>query len=163
MMGVDALAGARMELLAQAAILGAALCYTCASVYTRRLAGREPLVLAAGQVTATAVAMVPVALLVERPWALPAPGVTSLGAVLGLALFSTALAYLIYFRLIARAGATNLMLVSYLIPVTAIALGTAFLGERLAPHQWGGMALIALGLAAVDGRAIGWLRRQHTA
>ncbi len=159
MMGMDALAGARMALLAQAAILGAALCYTCASVYTRRLAKQEPLVLAAGQVTATAVVMLPFTLLVDRPWTLPPPGLTSLAAVLGLALLSTALAYLLYFRLIARAGATNLMLVSYLIPVTAIALGAVFLGERLAPHQWWGVALIALGLAAVDGRAFGWLRR----
>ncbi len=158
MMGLDALAGARLDLLAQAAPVAAALCYAWSGIYVRRLASTPPLVLAASQVSATAFLMLPVALLVDRPWALPLPGATSLAAVLAMALLSTALAYLLYFRLIARAGATNLMLVTFLIPVSAIGLGAIFLGERLEVHQLGGMALIAVGLAAIDGRPWGWLR-----
>jgi drug/metabolite transporter (DMT)-like permease len=82
------------------------------------------------------------------------------GAVLGLALLSTALAYLIYFRILATAGATNLLLVTFLIPVSAIVLGASFLGERLQPQHFGGMALIGLGLAAIDGRPIVLLHRR---
>ena len=80
------------------------------------------------------------------------PGADVWGAVVGLALLSTALAYLIYFRILARAGATNLSIVTFMIPVSAIALGVAVLGERLAPMHFAGMALIGLGLALVGGR-----------
>ena len=69
-------------------------------------------------------------------------------------MLSTALAYVIYFRILARAGATNLLLVTFLIPISAILLGTIVLGERLASHHFAGMALIALGLAAIDGRPV---------
>jgi drug/metabolite transporter (DMT)-like permease len=74
------------------------------------------------------------------------------GAILGLALLATALAYILFFRILASAGAVNLMLVTFLIPVSAILLGSAFLGETLAPMDFAGMALIGLGLAAIDGR-----------
>ena len=76
---------------------------------------------------------------------------------LGLALLSTALAYVLYFRILATAGATNLLLVTFLIPVSAIVLGVAVLGERLAPTQLAGMALIAVGLTAIDGRLGRWI------
>ena len=79
-----------------------------------------------------------------------------MGALLGLAALSTALAYLIYFRILASAGATNLLLVTFLIPVSAIVLGARILGERLDPRDFFGMALIGLGLLAIDGRALGW-------
>jgi drug/metabolite transporter (DMT)-like permease len=74
--------------------------------------------------------------------------------VLGLALVSTALAYVIYFKILARAGASNLLLVTFLIPVSALALGAGILGERLQAQHFAGMALIAVGLAAIDGRAL---------
>jgi drug/metabolite transporter (DMT)-like permease len=160
MMGMGALSGARAELLAQAAPVGAALCYAWSGLYARRLAATPPLVLATGQVGLTALLMLPLCLLVDRPWSLPTPGAASIAAVLGMALLCTALAYLLYFRLLARAGATNVILVTYLIPVSAIALGAIFLGERLAPHQLAGVALIALGLAFVDGRLWGFARRR---
>ncbi len=160
MMGMGALSGARAELLAQAAPVGAALCYAWSGLYARRLAATPPLVLATGQVGLTALLMLPLCLLVDRPWSLPTPGAASIAAVLGMALLCTALAYLLYFRLLARAGATNVILVTYLIPVRAIALGAIFLGERLAPHQLAGVALIALGLAFVDGRLWGFARRR---
>ena len=93
------------------------------------------------------------ALAVDRPWTLAMPGPATIGAVVGIAVLCTALAYILYFRLLASAGATNLLLVTFLIPVSAILLGVAFLGEVLLPRHVGGMALIGLGLAAIDGRA----------
>ena len=113
----------------------------------------------AGQVIASAVMLVPLVLIVDRPWTLAVPGLSTWSAILAIAVFSTALAYVIYFRLLATAGPTNLLLVTFLIPVSAIALGVTFLGEHLEANQVWGMALIGLGLAAIDGRPLGFLLR----
>jgi drug/metabolite transporter (DMT)-like permease len=98
--------------------------------------------------------------MVDRPWtlALPDPEITwaIVGALLGLGLLSTAAAYVIYFRILASAGATNLLLVTFLIPVSAILLGVMVLSEQLTAAQLAGMGLIALGLAAIDGRIPRW-------
>jgi len=102
--------------------------------------------------------MLPLALALDQPWAGALPGVSTWVAILGLALLSTALAYILYFRILATAGATNLLLVTFLIPVSAILLGVAMLGERLDLEQVVGMLLIGLGLAAIDGRPANWLR-----
>jgi len=158
LVGPGVLGGLGANALAQGAVLGAALCYACAGIFGRRFAGRPPLVTACAQVTASAVMLIPVALLVDRPWslALPAAGVWwSVGA---LAVASTALAYVIYFHILARSGATNLLLVTFLIPVSAATLGAALLGERLGTRDLVGMLLIGCGLAAIDGRAWGFLR-----
>ena len=103
--------------------------------------------------------MLPVVPWLVGAWSVPQLGFWTWAAILGLALPSTALAYLIYFRLLASAGATNLLLVTFLIPVSAIVLGASLLGERLEPRHFGGMALIGLGLAAIDGRSLRLLRR----
>jgi drug/metabolite transporter (DMT)-like permease len=139
--------------LAQLAVLGAAFSYACAAIYGRRFKGLPAPVAAAGMVTASAVLTLPLALVVERPWTI-SPGALTWVAVLGLALLSTALGYLIYFRILAAAGATNLLLVTFLIPVSALALGTLVLGERPEPAAFAGLALIFAGLAAVDGRLL---------
>jgi len=98
-------------------------------------------------------------LAIDQPWVLPAPpSLTVCGALAGLALLSTALAYVLYFRILAAAGATNLLLVTFLIPVTAILLGAAFLGERLDLRQAAGMAMIGAGLALIDSRIVAVLR-----
>jgi drug/metabolite transporter (DMT)-like permease len=102
--------------------------------------------------------MVPVALALDRPWTLE-PGWAPWLAVLGLALPATALAYGIYFRILASAGATNLLLVTLLIPVSALLLGALILGEEIGASALAGMAMIFLGLAAIDGRSAGWLRQ----
>jgi drug/metabolite transporter (DMT)-like permease len=103
--------------------------------------------------------ILPIMLIVDRPWQLPAPpGATISGARAGLALLSTALAYVLYFRILAVAGATNLLLVTFLIPVTAILLGALILGEQLAPRHFAGMVLIGFALAAIDGRIVRFLR-----
>jgi drug/metabolite transporter (DMT)-like permease len=158
MIGPEALRGLGLDLLAQLAVLGAALSYAFAGIYGRRFRGQPPLVTAAGQVSASTLMMLPVALL-HAPWDGPLPGATTWAAIFGIAILGTALAYILYFRILASAGATNLLLVTFLIPVSALVLGIGVLGERMAPGHLAGMALIALGLAAIDGRPFAWLAR----
>lgn len=160
LIGPDARAG-DWALWGQAACLAAALSYAFAGVYGRRFRrmGIAPSEAAAGQVTASAMLILPVMLIVDRPWLLPAPPSPAVClALAGLALLSTALAYVLYFRILEAAGATNLLLVTFLIPVTAILLGAAFLGERLEPRHFAGMALIGVGLVLIDRRIAGLLR-----
>lgn len=145
--------------LPQLAILAAALSYAFGGVYGRRFKslGVHPILTAAGQVTASGLIMLPLAFWLEGAGALAAAGPGTWGAILGLALFSTSLAYIIYFRLLATAGATNLLLVTLLVPASAILLGVLFLNEALSVTQFAGLGLIALGLSAIDGRL--WPRR----
>lgn len=154
MVGVDVGRALGAPVAAQAACLAGALSYAFAGIYGRRFRamGIAPMAAAAGQVTASSALLVPLALLVDRPWTLPPPGAAAIAAVVGVAAISTALAYVLYFRILATAGATNLLLVTFLIPVSAILLGALALGETLEPRHFLGMALIGLGLAAIDGR-----------
>jgi drug/metabolite transporter (DMT)-like permease len=148
-------------ILAQFAILMAALSYAIGGTYGRRFRamGIDPLVTAFGMVAASSVLLFPVTLIVDRPWTLPAPSWATVGALVVLALAATALAFIIYFRVLATAGATNLLLVTFLVPISAILLGVTFLDETLKPAHLAGMALIGCGLAAVDGRPWRRLRR----
>jgi len=111
-----------------------------------------PMVVASGQVSATTVMLLPIALVVDMPWTLPMPGAHTWAALAALALLSTALGYVLYFRILAKAGATNVLLVTFLIPVSGVLMGVLVLDETLEPRQLAGMALIGLGLAAIDGR-----------
>lgn len=160
--GLDSLDNLGTNTLAQLAVLGAALSYAFAGVYGRRFKsyGVSPLITATGQVTASTLFLVPLAAFVDQPWSLAMPSSETWAAMLGLALFSTALAYILYFRILATAGATNLLLVTFLIPVSAILLGALFLGEQLALKDFTGMGLIFLGLAAIDGRLFGFLYKK---
>ena len=152
MIGLDLMSGFGSHLMSELAVLAAALSYAFAGVFGRRFRGRPPLVVAAGQLTGSSMLILPLALLIDRPWELPMPSSGTWAALIGLALLSTALAYVIFFRILARAGATNLLLVTFLIPVSALLLGVAFLAERVTAHQLIGMLLIGLGLAVIDGR-----------
>lgn len=154
MIGLDALETLGVNVAAQIASLCAALCYACGAVFGRRFREMNvtPLETATGQVTASSVMLIPVMLLIDQPWTLSMPGPGVIAALVGVAALSTALAYILYFRLLATAGATNVLLVTFLVPVVAILLGTLFLGEVLEPQHLLGMALIGLGLAAIDGR-----------
>ena len=156
MVGPDALRGFGSDVLAQLACLAAALSYAFAGVYGRRFRrlGLAPLQTAAGQLTASSLVLAPIALLVDRPWTLPMPGAATWAAMAGLAIVSTAIAYILYFRILARSGATNVLLVTFLVPGSAILLGALVLGERLAMRHFVGIALIGLGLAAIDGRLL---------
>jgi len=161
--GVAVMAGRSgpSEAVAILLCLAAALSYGLAAVWGRRFRrmGVTPLATAFGQTAAATILVLPLWLAVDRPWTLGWPGPAPLAAVLAIALLSTVLAYLIYFRLLASAGATNLSLVTFLIPVSAVALGVAFLGESLAPRHVAGFVLIALGLMAMDGRMLRWTAR----
>ncbi|MCX8995752.1 DMT family transporter [Rhizobiaceae bacterium BDR2-2] len=154
MVGPSVLGHAGNDFLGELAVLGAALSYAFAGVYGRRFKamGMPPLVPAVGQLTASSALLLPVALLVDRPFSLPVPGLEAWLALFALAILSSALAYILFFRILATAGATNLMLVTILIPPSAILLAAMVLGEQLAPRHFAGMVLIGAGLAAIDGR-----------
>jgi drug/metabolite transporter (DMT)-like permease len=159
LIGPDALAGVGLNVLAQIAVLGAAISYAFAGIFGKRFRALPPLVTATGQLSATSIMMIPIALIADKPWQLAAPQPITIAAILGLALLSTAIAYIIYFQLLASAGATNLLLVTFLIPVSALLLGITILGERLNPGDFIGMAMIGLGLAAIDGRLVKFVLR----
>lgn len=154
MIGPKALQHLGLNVTAQLMCLAAALSYALAGIYGRRFRamGIAPMATATGQVMASSAVLLPLMLVVDRPWTLAIPGPPVIFAVIGVAAISTALAYVLYFRILATAGATNLLLVTFLIPVSAICLGTAFLSETLSMQQILGMALIGVGLAAIDGR-----------
>ncbi|MNE89717.1 EamA-like transporter family protein [compost metagenome] len=123
--------------------------------------GVAPLMTATGQISSSTLMLIPVALVIDQPWTLAMPGTATWGALLGIALLSTALAYLLFFRILSSAGATNLALVTFLIPVSAILLGSLVLGEQLEMKHFTGMAMIAAGLIAIDGRLLRRLKTAH--
>ncbi len=143
-----------------AACLAAAVSYGFANALGKRFRalGIPPAVGAMGQMATSAAMALPLMLAVDRPWRLAAPGIEVWVAMIGLAALSTALGYVVFFRLLATAGATNVSLVTLLIPLSAVLLGSLVLGERVAADQVVGMALIALGLLAIDGRLLRWRR-----
>lgn len=154
MVGPDSLAGISRNLGAQLAVLGAALSYAFASVFGRRFAAAKisPLHTALGQVTASSFILVPLALMIDTPWASALPSQATIFAILGLAVLSTAGGYLLFFNILERAGATNVSLVTLLIPPSAIAMGMLFLEETLQGIHFIGLALIILGLLSLQGR-----------
>lgn len=154
MIGPELFGGFADHLVAELAALAAALSYAGASVFARRFRrlGLTPIDVATGQVTASSLVLLPLALLVDAPWRLPTPGVAAIAAIVAIGALSTALAYVVFFRILAGAGAVNVVLVTLLAPATAILLGAAVLGERLDARHFLGLALIAFGLAVIDGR-----------
>jgi len=164
MIGLDALRALGVNVVAQLSVLCGAMCYATAAVFGRRFRSMNitPMQTATGQTTAASAILLPVVLIVDQPWTLPMPGPGTIAALFAVAALSTALAYVLYFRLLASAGATNVLLVTFLVPVVAILLGTLFLGEVLQPQHLLGMALIGLGLAAIDGRPWRMLMRYWT-
>lgn len=163
MIGFESLAGIGMNTLAQVAMLGATFCYAFAGAYTQRIKQHSPTVIAASQVTISSVIMFLLMLLIDRPWLSPMPSLASLGAVLELGLVGTAVAYLLYFRILRRAGASNVLLVTFLIPVTALFVGIFFLNEQLQGIHFVGMGLIASGLLALDGRVLSLFKKPSNA
>ena len=139
---------------AQLAVVGAAISYGFATVYGRRFKamGISPLTTVIGQVTTATVILLPLALIVERPDQLSNPSIQVWFAVFSLAAFSTVLAYILFFRILSSAGATNVVLVTFLVPITASLLGWLVLDEQLYIEHFIGMAFIGLGLASIDGR-----------
>jgi drug/metabolite transporter (DMT)-like permease len=154
MMGAGITAARAGSLLPQFAIVAAAVSYAFASVFGRRFSSDPPLLTAAGQTAASSAILFPLMLAVDMPWRLPLPPLSAWLAIAGLALLCTSLAYILYFTILKRAGATNLVLVTFLVPVSAILLGMTFLGESLDLHHLVGMVTIAFGLALIDGRLL---------
>jgi len=158
MTGGDAVRELGVNVTAQVAVLVASMLYAASAVYGRRFRslGVDPLVTTTGVSMVTSAVLLPVSLIVDQPWTLN-PGLPVAGAMLGLGVISTAISYGLYYRILATAGATNVLLVTLLVPVGAILLGTLILHERLEPKHLAGMALIAVGLATIDGRPLRWL------
>ena len=163
LIGVESLGGFDLQIVGYVAMLGAAFSYACAAIYGRRFKGQSPIAVTTGMLCCSSVMMIPLVLIFEQPLALH-PSPTAWGAILGLSVLSTSLAYIIYFKVLATAGATNLLLVTFLIPISAILLGVCILGEHLGWNALGGMLLIFTGLIAIDGRLLkrmpnlkGWL------
>lgn len=154
LIGPSALAGLDANLLAQLAVLAGALSYAFAGVYARRFTRMnvDPIVAAAGQLVMSSLIMILLVFMFEAPSQLIESSTRVWIAVALMAVFSTALAYILYFRLLASAGATNAILVTLLIPVTAILLGASILDERLEWLHFVGMAVIGFGLSVIDGR-----------
>ncbi len=152
LVGPQAIAGLGLSGWSELAVLAAACSYASASLFGRRFRGTPPLVSAAGMLCGATLLELPLVLAIDRPWQLPAPGLGALAGLVAVALLCTALAYLLYFRILATAGATNLMLVTLIAPVGALILGAVFRGERATGLTLFGPALILGGLAAIDGR-----------
>jgi len=154
LMGPSSLEQMGTDTLAQLAILGAAISYGFATSFGRRFKtmGISPFQTSVGQVTASTIMLLPLVFLLERPDQLANPSSEVWLAVIGLGAFSTALAYILFFNVLSSAGATNVTLVAFLVPVTAIFLGWLVLDEQLNIEHFAGMAFIGLGLAAIDGR-----------
>ncbi len=158
MIGLHAVTGSN-SLLAQIAIIAATVSYAFAGVYGRRFKAMaiSPMITAAGQVTASALVLTPITLVVDGVPDIAQSSPETWGATVGLAVLSTAAAYVLYFKILESAGATNLLMVTLLIPVSAVVLGSLVLSETLETIHFVGMALITLGLSAVDGRL--WRRK----
>jgi len=154
MIGPSMLLSLGGDVLAQLAVIGATISYGFGSVFGRRFKamGVHPITVAAGQVTAATLILAPLTLWIDRPFQLPMPSIEVWASLLALALFSTALAFILYFKILSTAGATNLTLVTFLIPISAILLGYIVLGERLEPSHFIGMTIIGFGLSIIDGR-----------
>ncbi len=135
--------------------LAAAFSYGLSALYARRkLSDSPPLATATFQLLASSLMMLIVAAVFERPWQLPMPGVTTWLAMVGLAALSTALAYIVFFQILRRSGSTNVMLVTLLIPVTAILLGYLVLGESISAREIAGALVIGSALLLIDGRVL---------
>jgi drug/metabolite transporter (DMT)-like permease len=146
--GFEALGGLGRSLLAQLALVAAAVCYACAATLGRVFKGLDPMVPAAGSLLSGAAALLPASLVVDRPWTLT-PAAESVLALLALAVFSTALAFTIYFRLIRTLGPMSTSAQAYLRVPIGVAIGVTFLDERLAPTAWLGLACILVGVTAM--------------
>jgi drug/metabolite transporter (DMT)-like permease len=151
------------DVLGEVCCLLATVSYGFSGVYGKRFSGRPLNEVVTGQVVAATILVAPLAILLEQPWTLPAPGLAVWASLTGIALVSTVAAYLIYFHILAKAGATNISLVTFLVPVSAVLMGVFFLGETVNVSAIAGIVVIGLGLACIDGRLFILLKRRPLA
>ena len=146
--GVQALSGLGSELWAQLAIVAATVCYAGAAIFGRNFKGLDPMLPAAGSLICGAIILIPLSLIVDQPWTLT-PSTNSIFALLGLAAFSTAAAFTIYFRLIQTLGSVGTTAQAYLRVPIGVGIGVIFLGERLTSTAWLGLVFVVLGVIAM--------------
>ena len=146
--GVDALNGLGQDVLAQLALVLSAVMFGAAALFGRNFNGLDPMVPAAGSMICGAVMLTPLSLIIDRPWTLT-PSVTSIAALIALAVFSTALAFVIYFRLIQTLGSVGTTAQAYLRVPLGVGLGVVVLGETLSPTVWIGLVCVVVGIAAM--------------
>ena len=154
LIGADFVQGLTASAWAQGAVLGATISYGFASVWGKQFKGQDPIIISTGQLTASSIIMLPIIFLVEDPFAISTPSLEMLVSLIGLAVVCTAFAYVLFFKILGSAGATNASLVTFLVPISAIMLGIIWLGETLTTSNILGMILIITGLALVDGRIL---------
>lgn len=147
--------------LGQVAVLGAAVSYGVAGIFGKRFKKTSPVVNSAGMLICSSLMMLPLAIIIDSPWEL-SPSLEAVAAVFGIAIISTVAAYLIYFRILATAGATNVLLVTFLIPISALLLGVGVLGEVIKVLEYIGMGCIFIGLIIIDGRILKWIKKYFT-
>nr|WP_236777715.1 EamA family transporter [Agrobacterium tumefaciens] len=146
--GVEALSGAGEAIWSQLAVLTAAFSYACAAIFSKNFKGLDPVMPAAGSLICGAVLLLPVSLIVDRPWTL-SPSAASLTALVCLSVFSTALAFMIYFRLMQTLGSVGTTSQAYLRVPVGVAIGMAFLGEMPTPAMWVGLVCVIAGVLAM--------------
>ncbi|RUW53955.1 EamA/RhaT family transporter [Mesorhizobium sp. M1A.F.Ca.ET.072.01.1.1] len=146
--GTEALGGIGHQLWAQLAVVAATVCYAGAAIFGRNFRGLDPMVPAAGSMICGAVILIPLSLVFDRPWTLT-PSTASILALFGLSVFSTALAFSIFFRLIHTLGSVGATSQAYLRVPIGVGIGAVFLGESLGPSAWFGMGFVVVGVAAM--------------
>jgi drug/metabolite transporter (DMT)-like permease len=151
LVGFDAIKNLGSDLAFQIAIVGASVSYGICTIFGRRLTA-TPLVNAASQTAASSVMLLPLMLIIDHPFSLPAPSMNATISLIALALLCTSIAYLIFFNIVKRAGMTNVTLVTFLVPISAMMLGALFLDEQISIRHVLGMSVIGVGLALIDGR-----------
>ncbi|MCR6733844.1 MAG: EamA family transporter [Afipia sp.] len=146
--GINALSGLGQEVVAQLALVLAAMTFGAAAIFGRNFSGLDSIVPAAGSMICGAILLAPLSLIVDRPWTL-SPSMDSVLALLGLSVFSTALAFVIYFRLIQTLGPVGATAQAYLRVPIGVALSAVLLGETLSPSAWAGLVCVIVGIAAM--------------
>jgi drug/metabolite transporter (DMT)-like permease len=146
--GINALSGLGQEVVAQLALVLAAMTFGAAAIFGRNFSGLDSIVPAAGSMVCGAILLAPLSLIVDRPWTL-SPSMDSVLALLGLSVFSTALAFVIYFRLIQTLGPVGATAQAYLRVPIGVALSAILLGETLSPSAWAGLVCVIVGIAAM--------------
>ena len=155
--GADALAGWSTGLAAKLSLVFAAFLYAVGAIYSKRIVGLPPISMAAMQMICGMVITLPLAIVIDQPWSLPPPSTKVVLAVIGTAIIGSSLSAIAYFHILKRAGATNAMLVTLMVPITPILLGALLFGERLLWREVAGAAIIGMALLIIDGRPLRWI------
>lgn len=156
LMGPELIGGGHADAFGMGCVLLSAVFYGLSALWGRRLRGTPPLLTACCQMLCSTILIAPIALAVDRPWSLALPGAHVIAALVGLAVLSTALAYLVFYRIVTVSGPSNAMLVTLINPICAIALGVLLLGETLLPRHVLGALVIGSALLVIDGRLLRW-------